>query len=330
MTFLKHISRENVGLSCTAKQNHPVGWSHIKGRRCRSTSSAPAKNRIASNRARSPFVEAAYCTYRGGSNNSDASGHCVISTNVLENDRFRDALHDITASPACKTASSSDCLQAFEFEKKTCRAGFRKIFGHHLPSPGVLEMNFGLLDINPTHESSRWRKKNKSAPKQMASINAIATNPELRKPNPLTAHLCLKNTYADLRDSVSGGFASPARKTMCKSLLHSGVQLMSSDWILEGLVQQIQNKRSVRAVMYELIRDAEAVFNSLRSACPVLGVRIMASGRLGKTKKGMAKHLSLSIGKVPLGSFNQKVDYSQGFALTKYGAVGLKVWVAFR
>jgi hypothetical protein len=278
----------------------------------------------------------------------------TITTNRYEySGSFCDALLDYTASPACWTAITNYSLHAFEFEKKICRASFKKYFGQNLPSPGKLEMNFGLLDINPTHDSSRWKKKNKSTPKKM---DLVTNTDPVVKPCKLdslaVANLCFKSHYGCDNNSSFGwsvkqnhvytqkavitqkeayGFSQPVRrKKMDKSLIHSGIQYMSSDWILEGLIQQIRNKRSVRAVMNAHIRDAEILFNSLRSACPVMGVRITASGRLGKKKKGMAQLQSLSIGKVPLGTFCRKVDYSQGFVITKFGLVGLKVWVAFR
>lgn len=255
---------------------------------------------------------------------------------------FCNAVLDYTASPARFTSISNYSLQALEFEKKVCRAGFRNNFGQNLPSPGTLVMHFGLLDVNPTHNSSRWSAKaNRSAPIQMRwSPGVLHHTDHVRKSSGgrystvLTSGFCFKSHAAALSDCnydrKPTAVVSIHHEKMDKRLIHSGIQLMSSDWILEGLTQQIQNRRSVRAVMHELIRDAEVLLNSLQSACPVLGVRISASGRLGKQKKGMAQRQSLSIGKVPLGTFNRKVDYSQGFALTKRGLVGLKVWVAFR
>lgn len=249
----------------------------------------------------------------------------------------KSAALDYAASPARFTAITNYSLQALEFEKKICRAGFRKNFGQNLPSPGTLKIHFGLLDVNPTHNSSRWSKTNKSAPLKMGwSTQADHVRKSRGRPDFVAEKLdlCFKNRAQlvptnDVRKRHVVGTNNNHEK-MDKSLIHSGIQLMSSDWILEGLTQQIQNRRSVRAVMHELIRDAEVLLNSLRNTCPVMGVRITASGRLGKQKKGMAQLQSLSIGKVPLGTFSRKVDYSQGFALTKRGLVGLKVWVAFR
>ena len=237
---------------------------------------------------------------------------------------FLEALHDYTAAPLRQTTVLHHYLYALEFEKKICRTGFKKAFGQNLPSPGSLELNFGLLDVNPTIDSARWKKKKTVLKKD--NHHGVDFNNEpskkLSKRQPLIADLCFR------------GKEMPTKMINCsrrdKRFIVSGIQLMSSNWVLERLVDQIKNKRSVRAVMNEIIRDVDALMNHLLSACPVLGVRITASGRLGKKKKGMAQQQTLSIGKVPLGSFNKKVDYSQGFVVTKLGCVGLKVWVAFR
>ena len=111
--------------------------------------------------------------------------------------------------------------------------------------------------------------------------------------------------------------------------MQMGVQLMCSDWILESIIEQIRNKRSVRAVVHSFMRDVEQLQRTMQSASPVMGVRITATGRLGRKKKAMAQQMTKSIGKVPLGTFRHKVDYSQSFVVTKLGIVGLKVWIAY-
>lgn len=248
----------------------------------------------------------------------------IVTTNCSISDMqlFCTALHNYTAAPLRCTTITNHSLRALEFEKKICRAGFKKDFGQHLPSPGSLEMNYGLLDVSPVVDSTRWKKKNKRLQGKEIGDGDFTNDPVkiLRIHDFLNTDLCFR-----MYDPETG-----YRSSHDKRFLHSGIQLMSSDWVLERLVHQIRNKRSVRVVLNELIRDVEALFNNLLSACPVLGVRLTASGRLGKKKKGMSQQQTLSIGKVPLGTFSRKVDYSQGFVVTKFGLVGLKVWVAFR
>lgn len=57
------------------------------------------------------------------------------------------------------------------------------------------------------------------------------------------------------------------------------------------------------------------------------GIRILVSGRLGRPEK--AKRASLYIGRTSLNTFREKIDYSSSSALTRYGEIGVKVWVSF-
>ena len=57
------------------------------------------------------------------------------------------------------------------------------------------------------------------------------------------------------------------------------------------------------------------------------GIRILLSGRLGRPEK--AKTASLYIGRTSLNSFKERIDYASSSALTRYGQIGIKVWLSF-
>nr|AOC61556.1 ribosomal protein S3 [Gloeotilopsis planctonica] len=60
----------------------------------------------------------------------------------------------------------------------------------------------------------------------------------------------------------------------------------------------------------------------------IKGLRVTFSGRLGG-KKGMAKTLTKTTGRVPLSSLKEKVDFAKGIVHTKNGTLGVKVWICF-
>nr|YP_025799.1 ribosomal protein S3 [Tupiella akineta]AAQ18758.1 ribosomal protein S3 [Tupiella akineta] len=60
----------------------------------------------------------------------------------------------------------------------------------------------------------------------------------------------------------------------------------------------------------------------------IKGLRITFSGRLGG-KKGMAKTLTKTTGRVPLSTLREKVDFAKGVVQTKMGSLGVKVWICF-
>lgn len=57
----------------------------------------------------------------------------------------------------------------------------------------------------------------------------------------------------------------------------------------------------------------------------VKGVKIQVAGRLGGTEISRREHLES--GKLPLTTLRADIDYGETTAFTKYGTIGVKVWV---
>lgn len=115
-----------------------------------------------------------------------------------------------------------------------------------------------------------------------------------------------------------------------KQLICCGIPILSANWILELIINQLQmQNRSVRSVINAQIRDVESLMTKLKSKCKIKGLHIIAKGRITKKKKAIAQKISRSIGTIPLGTFKQAIDYSQGIVSTKLGIIGLKVWVCY-
>lgn len=74
------------------------------------------------------------------------------------------------------------------------------------------------------------------------------------------------------------------------------------------------------------IRLIKKLIAKLSKRC--LGVRIICSGRLGGV--AMAKKFAIKKGRTSLNMFSQKVDFTKTTALTKYGIIGIKVWISFQ
>ena len=64
----------------------------------------------------------------------------------------------------------------------------------------------------------------------------------------------------------------------------------------------------------------------------IIGIRISCSGRIGgRSKKALrSRTLGLRNGSVPLNNFTRKIDYCYKKARTRYGIVGIKVWLSYR
>jgi small subunit ribosomal protein S3 len=67
----------------------------------------------------------------------------------------------------------------------------------------------------------------------------------------------------------------------------------------------------------------KAVQNALDSGAK--GVKIICGGRLGGSE--IARRESYRVGSIPAQTLRAEIDYGFTEALTKYGLIGIKVWV---
>jgi len=92
---------------------------------------------------------------------------------------------------------------------------------------------------------------------------------------------------------------------------------LSAQLVAEEVAQQLQRRSSFRQTLQrtaEMTMDAGAV-----------GVKIGVAGRLSGAE--LARREQLLRGSIPLHTFTAKVDYGFAEARTKYGAIGVKVWI---
>ena len=83
------------------------------------------------------------------------------------------------------------------------------------------------------------------------------------------------------------------------------------------MAQQLERRTSFRRAIR---RSAE-----MTMAAGANGVKILVAGRLGGSE--MARREKIILGGLPLATFRCKIDYGFSEAATKYGNIGVKVWV---
>jgi len=74
-------------------------------------------------------------------------------------------------------------------------------------------------------------------------------------------------------------------------------------------------------------RALRETFKEIKNKSKIKGIRINCSGRLGKAP--MAKTEWFKYGQIPLSRINANLDYSTSTAFTKYGSIGVKVWIYY-
>lgn len=218
--------------------------------------------------------------------------------------------------------SSCTVFTNMGFEKKLVRASFKKAFGEKLPGSAQTQISTYFFDPcvtrlpNPPLLLRHDAAKGKVDPAYgVASAKRTVLNSSLVKQ-------CMPKPKGRFELGCKLSYKPPQKQLLTLNYL-------SASWVLEHLKTQFRLKRSARAIFNTTLNEVSLTMTQLKSACPIKGIRLSASGRLGKRKKAMAQQLSRSLGAVPLSGFKHKVDLSQDFVTTSLGTVGLKVWVCY-
>lgn len=95
----------------------------------------------------------------------------------------------------------------------------------------------------------------------------------------------------------------------------------SATLLTDFLAFQIENSNA------NFKRALRETFKEIKDKSTIKGIRINCSGRLGKAP--MAKTEWFKYGQIPLSRINANLEYSSSTAFTKYGSIGVKVWIYY-
>lgn len=87
--------------------------------------------------------------------------------------------------------------------------------------------------------------------------------------------------------------------------------------IADKLINDLEHRKPFRRSLVYFVNKAKEA--------GVRGIKIQISGRLNGAD--IARSIKLQYGQVPLQTLRAKIDYVSKFAKTKYGLLGIKVWV---
>lgn len=85
----------------------------------------------------------------------------------------------------------------------------------------------------------------------------------------------------------------------------------------ENIAYQLEKRVSFRKAI-------GMVMDKIKAA-GATGVKIIVAGRLGGAE--IARRETFNFGSVPLSTFRSKIDFAKDVAKTKFGVVGVKVWI---
>jgi small subunit ribosomal protein S3 len=91
---------------------------------------------------------------------------------------------------------------------------------------------------------------------------------------------------------------------------------INSKILAELIAKRIENRKPFRDLITELVKSPRSKY---------AGLKILCSGRLNGVE--MAKTQIIKIGRIPLQTISANVDYGFAQAYTKFGVIGIKVWI---
>jgi small subunit ribosomal protein S3 len=92
---------------------------------------------------------------------------------------------------------------------------------------------------------------------------------------------------------------------------------LEAQLVAENIAQQIEKRVSFRRAMKRAV--------ALVMRYGAQGVKVECSGRLGGAE--IARSEWYRVGRVPLTTLRADIDYGFAVAVTKYGTIGVKVWI---
>ena len=121
----------------------------------------------------------------------------------------------------------------------------------------------------------------------------------------------------ELKKKIREKFFSGRKVNLEINILEVPRPSLSATIVMQQVIADIEKRMPFRRILKQSIERV--------GKAGALGVRVMVSGRLNGAE--IARREYLTSGKLPLHNLRADIDYSQGFARTIYGTIGVKVWI---
>lgn len=122
---------------------------------------------------------------------------------------------------------------------------------------------------------------------------------------------------ADIEKQLSKASDTAGARQVSISVQEVAQPDLDAQLVSEGIASQLERRVAYRRAL------KQAIARSMRAGA--LGVRVATGGRLVGAE--MARRDGYLEGKVPLHTFMADIDYGFAEAHTKYGQIGIKVWI---
>lgn len=152
-------------------------------------------------------------------------------------------------------------------------------------------------------------------------VNLLQLNIRAGLPMRLLKHDCA--TFHELREQINDLESKlQCRVKLIKMLSAKTSAIVAARQLVDAIEKRIHYRRALKQVQ----RKLKKAMNSIRGQrARVRGFKIRVSGRLNGSE--MACMTWVQKGKIPLQSLSADVEYHHEKVETKYGIIGIKVWV---
>lgn len=160
-----------------------------------------------------------------------------------------------------------------------------------------------------------------------------------RKDNIPKSFTKYKNSFGSKRNKMAGLYSSNlVYKSHLESFLSNQynsffnlhlfrtlIEMQGALFLVEEIIYYLERKIPFRRIKSQILKEIPRYKH-------IKGVRMSCSGRVGgRSKKAQrSKTQSVKIGQTPLGVFSSQIDFFSKSALTRFGLIGVKVWVCYR
>lgn len=124
------------------------------------------------------------------------------------------------------------------------------------------------------------------------------------------------------------------RRGTDKESLKADLQKIAQKNVVVNIIEVFKPEMDARVVCENIVLQLEKKINHRKASKRAMerameagakGIKIMVGGRIGGAE--IARNEWFKQGRVPLSTFRSDIEFASLFSLTKYGKIGVKVWI---
>ena len=177
------------------------------------------------------------------------------------------------------------------------------------------------------------KKKRGSSKSKICSRIKYFYNQKLANQRKRMRKMFAKTYFKDLvkkkyKQHISNILSDIVKSNVILRVRHLKSDYLSANSLAEEIAYYMKRGSRFGQIKNRIIQELDQGLISPK----IIGMRISCSGRIGgRSKKALrSRTLGLRNGSVPLNNFTRKIDYCYKKARTRYGIVGIKVWLSYR